>query len=54
MAFKLAQAVACMPKMAIRHFFITTPSRIATRLHSNNAGQETAQYLANISSYSRE
>jgi hypothetical protein len=55
MAVRLvAQAGACMPKMAIHHFCITTPSQIATCLRIKNASEETVGYLAKISSRNRE
>jgi hypothetical protein len=53
MAFKLAQASSRMPKMAIRHFCIAPPSRITNFVHTQNASEETAGYLASISSRSR-
>jgi hypothetical protein len=47
---ELAEAGARMPKMAIRGFRITTPSRSATPLHTKIAWEETAGYLASIAS----
>jgi hypothetical protein len=46
----LEQAGARMPKMAIHHFFIPTPSEFDIALHIEGVCEETAGYLATISS----
>jgi hypothetical protein len=44
----MAQAGACVPKMARRCFWVTTSPEFATLLHTHNTSEEDAAHLASL------